>query len=200
MAIENELAVLNDALGQIGAARITAIDDGSTNANWCETFYPSLRRALLRSHHWNFAECRVELAQDAAVPAFEFAFAYTLPPKLLKVKEYNGENLDTTKTGEFPPPISRYKIEGRRLFTNDGTVKIVYIEDVTDPVIWDALFYQVLTTQLASKLAAAILKDHNKAKELMSVAVTILLPLALAVDGQEGTVKPFYVDDLLWGR
>jgi len=28
----------------------------------------------------------------------------------------------------------------------------------------------------------------------------VLLPMALAVDGQEGSVEPFVTDDLLWGR
>ena len=96
IGMPSETDFLNDALGQIGAARITAIDDGSVNANHCSTFYGPLRRSVLRSHHWNFAETRVELAQDVAPPAFEFAFAYTLPADLLKIKEYFGTNPDTT--------------------------------------------------------------------------------------------------------
>jgi hypothetical protein len=199
----SETNLLNDALSQIGATVITAIDDGSINANHCLRLYPTRRRALLRLHHWNFAEARVELTQDATPPAFEFAFSYQLPADLVKMKEYNGDNPNTSAiSSEWPPStfISRYKVEGRKLLTNDGSVKIVYVRDVQNPVDMDPLFYMVLTKWLASDLAMAIIKSENKAQALMKEALAILLPLAAAVDGQEGTVMPFASDDLIWGR
>jgi len=101
----SEVDVCNDALSQIGASVITALDDGSVNANHCTRLYPQLRKGLLRSHHWNFAEDRIELAQDATAPAFEFSFSYTLPANLLKIKEYNGAT-PTTSTAE-PPALVR---------------------------------------------------------------------------------------------
>ncbi len=197
----SETDVLNDALGQIGANRISAIDDGSINANHCLTFYPMLRDSALRSHHWNFAMKRVELAQVAATPAFEFQFQYTLPADCLKVVEYNGASLDTSQLTllEAVQP-GRYKIEGRRLLTNDGEVKIVYISRVTDPNVMDAVFVQALSTWLASKLALAIAKDEKKSTALLKQAVEVLLPTAMAVDGQEGSVEVFRIPDLIVGR
>ena len=197
----SETDCLNDALGQIGAARITAIDDGSSNANFCQTFYPALRDGLIRSAHWNFAMTRVELAQDVTAPLFEFAYSYGLPSDLLKVVEYNGANTDTTQLFIFGRQVvSRYRVEGRHLLTNDGTVKLVYLRRVTNPDEWDALFYQVVTTWLASKLAFAITKDERKSSALLTQAINVLLPTALAVDGQENSVEPFRTDELLWGR
>lgn len=196
----SETDLLNDSLGQIGAARITAIDDGSVNANHCQTFYPALRDSRLRSHHWKFSKTRVELAQDATPPLFEFAFAYTLPANSLKIIEYNGANLDTSNLSLFEAAaLFRFKIEGRKLLTNDGVVKIVYLARVTDPNVWDGLFYQGLTAELASKLASAIAKDDKKSLALLQKAEH-LFSIAMAVDGQEGSVEPFRVDNLLWGR
>ena len=80
-----EVDCLNDALSQLGAATITDIADGSTNANHCLRLYPALRDGLLRSAHWNFAMTRVELAQDVTPPLFEFSYAYTLPADCLKL-------------------------------------------------------------------------------------------------------------------
>lgn len=196
----SETDLLNDALGQIGAARITAIDDGSVNANHCLTFYPALRDARIRSHHWNWAVTRQELAQDVAAPAFEFAFSYTLPADCLKVVEYNGANLDTSNLSLFEAATPfRFKIEGRALLTNDGVVKIVYLARVTDPNVWDGLFYQGLAAELASKLATAIPKDAKLSLSLLEKAEH-LFSIARAVDGQEGSVEPFRVDTLTWGR
>lgn len=185
MASETDL--LNDALSQIGALPITAIDDGSVNANHCQRLYPALRDSLIRSHHWNWAMKRVVLAQDVTAPVFEFAFAYTLPADCLKVVEYNGGAPDTSTI---------YKIEGWKLITNDGEVQIVYLARITNPDEWDAIFYQVVATWLASKLALAIPKDASTSKALLEQAVEVLLPLALAVDGQEGTVLPLVSDAL----
>ena len=202
----SETDVLNDALGQIGAATITAIDDGSTNANACLIFYPTLRDGLLRSARWNFAETRMELAQDITPPITEYAYRYALPndPWCLKVNDYAGANPTTTATfWAFESRLRlapRYKIEGRYLLSNDGKAYIVYTARITNPDQWDAIFYQLVTTWLASKLATALLHDPKMAAALLSNAVNLILPLAVAVDGQEGTIDPFIVNDLLWGR
>lgn len=198
----NETDFLNDALGQVGAAPITAIDDQSTNANHCQRFYPPLRDAWLRSCHWKFAKTRAELAQDTTPPLFEFAFSYALPadPWCLKVIEYNGANLDTSTLTLFESAtLFKWKVEGRHLYTNDGTVLIVYLARIDNPDQWDGLFYQGLSTALASKLALAIPKDRKLAQALFEQS-QVLWSQAVAVDGQEGSVEPYQVDDLIWGR
>lgn len=194
--------VCNDALGQIGAERIADIDDGTPNAAWCKVFYDRLRMSLLRMHYWNFAEARAELAMNLAPPAFEFANSFALPPELLRIKEYNGHFIPNAAVDPvyWNRYLGFYKIEGRNLLTNDGQVKIVFVQDVQDPTIWDALFGQVLTTALASRLATSIAKDHKMGAELFSRAYGVLLPSALAVDGQEMVTTPYVSDDLVWGR
>lgn len=198
----SEVDLLNDSLSQIGSGPIVSIDDGSVSANHCARLYPALRDALIRSHHWNWAMTRVELAQDATPPVTEFAFSYTLPADCLKVVEFAGADLDTSTSiplfdshGAF-----QYKIEGRKLLTNYGTALVVYLARVTNPDAWDPLFYQVVATWLASKLASAITKDDRKSSELLNKAVSVLMPLAMAVDGQEGSVQPMISDSLTWGR
>lgn len=201
MATETDL--LNDALSQIGEVSIGSINDGTVNAYYCKALYPALLDSILRSHHWNFALTRVSLAADVTGPVYEYAYAYTLPSDLLKLVAYAGANTSTTITWTeggvraYPMP---YKVEGRKLYSNEGTVYIQYIARKSNPSDWDALFYQVVSTWLASKLAMAITKDARKSSTLLQQAVTVLLPMALAVDGQEGSIEPFQTDDLLWGR
>lgn len=198
----SEVDLLNDALSQIGSSPILSIDDGSISANHCQRLYPALRDALIRGHHWNWAMTRVELAEDATPPATEFAFSYTLPSDCLKVVEFAGSNLRTPDSIPLLDThgVFTYKIEGRKLLTNYGSALIVYLARVTNPDLWDPLFYQVLSTWLASKLASAITKDDRKSSELLNKAVTVLLPLATAVDGQEGSVETIISDVLTWGR
>ncbi len=202
MASQTDL--LNDALGQIGATRISAIDDGSINANHCQVFFPPLRDGLMRAHHWNFLITRVQLSLDVAVPVSEFAYAYTLPSECLKVLDYSGSAPSASTSmvawpNGFPRYTPLFKIEGRKLLSNDGQAYIVYLRRETNPDLWDAMFYQTVVTFLAAKLAMAIPKDAQRALGLTQQGEHLLLA-AMAIDGQEGSTEPFVVDDLLWGR
>lgn len=194
----------NEALGLISAKSIAAIDDSSINANHCLRLYPPLRDAIMRSHHWTSAKKRVKLAQDATAPVFEFNFAYTLPADCLKVIEYAGANTDTTTLipvyDGYQIRQGVYKIEGRKLLSNDGEVYIGYLRRLENPDEWDALLYQVIVTWLAGKLAAAITKDIKLSTGLIEQAINIYLPLATAVDGQQNSIEPMRTDDLKWGR
>jgi len=203
----SEVDLLNDALGQIGATRIGAIDDGSTNANYCQTFYPSLRDYALTLTYWVFNGKRIELAQNPAPPLFEFAVSFKLPTDLLAIREFNGANVITNNLwwggfgGTFlGPTYDRYKIEGPDLLTNDTTALIVYSYRNTNPNLWSPGFYQLVAALLASKLASAIAKDEKKSQGLLSKAMTVLLPLEAGINGQQGSVSPFQSSDLIWGR
>jgi hypothetical protein len=201
----SETGLLNDALGQIGQGVIGGIDDTSIQANYCRLFYPPLRDGLTRSFRWNWSLVRISLVPDPVPPLFEFAFSYQLPPDCLRVWEYNGTNTFTGTGNDLlnlfeSSQGSRYKVEGKKILTNDGSVKLLYGARVTNPDLWDATFYQVVTTWLAGKLAMAISKDEKKAQALLAMASNVLLPLALSADGQESSIEPIQVDDIIWGR
>lgn len=203
--ITTETQLLNDALSQIGATRISNIDDESVNANHCLAFYGPLRDAYLRRHHWNFAYKRAQLAQNLTAPVSGYAYSYRLPPDSLKVTEYGGANpvspsvILTQWSLYGRPGLCPFKIESGNLVSNDGVAYIAYIWRNTNPATWDPLFYQAVATGLASKLAGAIPKDIKTASFKMEEAEAILAT-AMSIDGQEGSVAPFVVNDLIWGR
>ena len=193
---------LNDALGQIGSARITAIDDGSVNANFCQLFYPTLRDGMLRGHFWNFALTWVELAQDAVLPTIGTAYSYELPSDFLRLKVYAGSNPSSSSSVFWVPGVryvSYYKIEGTKLRTNDGSAFIQYVRRVENADEWDAEFYQAVCTRLASKLALAIRKDPKLSMGLLEQSEAFL-SIAMSIDGQEGSIEPNVSDALTWGR
>lgn len=199
----SETDFLNGALGKAGCSRITNIDDGTVNANWCKVYYTSRRRGLLAMSNWKFASARLQLNLDATPPLFGFAFAYALPPTMLKLRQYNGVAVNlivAVDWNQWQYYGGNWRIEKQFLLSNDANAFIEYIEDVTNPDRWPPSFYCMFEEWLASDLAVAIRHDHTAAKELMQSAVGMWLPEALAVDGQQAAVQQYIVDDLIWGR
>jgi glutathionyl-hydroquinone reductase len=157
--------------------------------------------AALRKHHWNFATGRASLTPSATPPAFGWSTQYPLPDDWLKIREFNGMAVNTEGMTLWEGQmISAYVIEGRFLLTNYSQAFIVYTRRVTNPTLWDSLFYQFMQTLMASELASAIPKDTKKSSDLLEQAMMVWYPAALAADGQEGTVFPTTSDSLTWGR
>jgi hypothetical protein len=66
---------------------------------------------------------------------------------------------DFLRLNEVRPRHHEYSIEGQRLRSNSDGVYLSYVRDVTDPDEFDALFMEVLTVKLASKLVMPLLQD-----------------------------------------
>lgn len=149
----SETTICNLALGKLGARRIIALDEESTEARACLLHYAETRDEVLRHHRWNFAIKRETLVELAIPPAFGWSIQYELPTDCLRVFELNGWN-----------PARRpglWEIEGNLLLTNETEAKIRYISRVTDCNFFDSIFVEALTLKLASKIAMPINGSPN---------------------------------------
>lgn len=174
MTIVSEVLICNMALSLLGVNTITNLTTDTTKeAVTCSLFYDNVRKSLLRSHPWNFAIARSELAMLSSAPAFEFDYQYSLPADCLRaLKLYN--------TNE------EFKIEGRYLLTNSDTVKLMYIKDITDTSLFDANFVEMFSLALASVMAYG-LTGTSKLNELANARYMQLKREAKQWDGQEGS-------------
>jgi hypothetical protein len=129
--------------------------------------YDVIRSEMLRSFPWNFAIKRVALAQTDD-PLNEYAYAYTIPSDCLKILEVF-------------EPSSSYVIEGtdasRVLLTDDATVEIRYIRDITDESLFDASFVKAFAEELALAVGpslgvtdSALERIRKKHKETLKTA------------------------------
>lgn len=194
--------VLNYALGRIGAMRITDIDEGSTQANYCKDFWQIELDACLEMAHWNFAGKRVQLALSATPPVFELQNAFELPTDFIKLRQYSsnmGLNLYIDPLVGWMPFARYFRIEGQFLISNDADVFIVYTYRNENPDQWSPNFRRGFSITFAGALASAIAKDEKMSQILRQEGGSILAEAA-AVDGQQQSVEPFQVDDLKWGR
>lgn len=118
----------------------------------------SLKIALGRIRP-SFAQTRKLLTLDASDPAFEWANQFILPTDYVEMYRFNGE--------EAAAVSDRYEIEGRRLLTDEGEARIVYIRYEEDTSLYDSEFIEAFSLLLASKVVNSRRGDKERAGELM---------------------------------
>tara|TARA_R100000781_G_scaffold9377_5_gene8177 strand:+ start:12092 stop:12670 length:579 start_codon:yes stop_codon:yes gene_type:complete len=149
--------ICNSSLNILGANRIVSLTEDSKNARLLNQRYEPVRDAVFRSHPWNCLLKRVELAKDSDTPAFEYSYQYTLPSDCLRVirSQYSEDS-----TGE------EYRIEGRKLLSDEGTIKILYVAKITDPNEYDTLLQETIAARLAHELCFAITQNGALVRNL----------------------------------
>jgi hypothetical protein len=154
----------NSALNLLGASTISALTDDTKNARLCNQRYEPVRNRVFRSHAWNCLHKRVQLAQNSTAPVVEYSHAYALPSDCLRVlKIHNGT------TDSIASSID-YKLEGRNIVTDEGTVFIIYIALDTDPNNYDTYLQESIAHQLAADLAYAVTNNATLADKYMTRA------------------------------
>ena len=149
--------ICNSALNLLGASTISALTDDSKNARLCNQRYEQVRNRVFRSHAWNCLHKRVQLAQNSTAPVVEYSYAYALPSDCLRVLKVHNGSTDSIKSD------IDYKIEGRNIVTNEGTVYIIYIAIDTDPNNYDTYLQESISHQLAADLAYAVTNNATLA-------------------------------------
>lgn len=183
-----KVEICNLALTQLGADRITAIDEDAENARKLNAVYDPVLRALLRKYPWNWASKEATLATLAETPVnTEYTYIYQLPSDYIRMIK---TDLDETDD---------YKILGRKIYCNESSLIIKYVYYCTDPNEYDASFVDVLAARLASELAFAISGDKQLAKMADDIYRDKLRE-AKTIDGQEETPDELTANEWLDAR
>jgi hypothetical protein len=186
----SETEIANIALSRLGnSLQIASLSENTKEARLCNLNYAACRDATLRAHPWNFATRRANLAQDATAPAFEYAYRYALPAN----PDYCLKVVRTALEAYGSP--DDYRVEGRFLLSNEGTVGIEYIARVTDVAQFDDDFVDCLAGRLAAEVCPALTENASMTKSLWDIHA-VKIKEARSVDGQEGTPRNFVSD--LW--
>ncbi|BAQ86266.1 tail tubular protein A [uncultured Mediterranean phage uvMED] len=151
----------NSALNLLGASTISALTDDSKNARLCNQRYTPVRDRVFRSHSWNCLHKRVQLAQNTTAPVVEYSFAYALPSDCLRVLKIHNGTTDSIQSN------MDYKIEGKNIVTNEGTIFLIYIAKITDPNEYDTYLQESISHQLAADLAYAVTNNATLADKYM---------------------------------
>lgn len=191
----DNITICNLALGKIGAARITSLDEASQPARYCNLFYAQTRDEVLQSATWNFACVRATLSRLADAPAFGWAFQYQLPSDYLAVIQLNSWQAAEAR--------DLYEIEGNRLLTDEESAQLRYTARIEDSEIFPPLFVEALYVKLASKLAEPLTGSGSKADGLLGEFEKLVEPLAQKANAREGRSRrklPYVESDFVRSR
>jgi len=188
--------ICNEAMDLLGAATITSLTENSKEARLCNRRFETVRDQVLRSHPWNIAITRKQLAQDSEAPAFGFTYQYTLPtnPYCLRVLSFWNVNVDSDVSAYDSQVM--YKIEGRKILSNEGTCRIVYVGRITDTEQYDSSLRHAVATKLAAETAYAITGSNSVGQQMYQL-YEIALQEARSMDAQEGYPEKIIADDFI---
>ncbi len=187
MAIEapnSEVDICNLALDLLKQKNIVALDPPSNNVEeLCARWYQQKRRAVLRSHMWNFAMKRVTILPDSgATPLFGYTHAYNLPDDFIR---YAGRFDDVGNLAN--PEGQDYELENGQILFDGGDNTAINIRYVFDQDIiskFDPLFIEAFTLELAVVMAPKFSGTEARVKTLAAFRGDVIGE-ARAIDGQE---------------
>lgn len=182
-----ETDVANKALIEMGeVGQITALTDDDERARTLRATFGISRRAVLRSHFWNFALKRASLAKDSTAPAFDISNRYRLPSDFLNlVRMYPRENT--------------WKREGDYLLSDYGPpLRFIYVRDEDNLGVWDAMATDVFSIRLAMDACLAITGSRELKSDLTRLYRQRLAE-ARHMDAMEGS-NTEELDIDVWGH
>lgn len=157
----SDVQIANYALTLLGAKRINALSEDTNEARNINAVFGLIRESCLSEHEWNFAIKRANLGLLSDTPEFDFDYKFQLPNDCVRV----------VKTDL--PKGSRYQIEGREILCDSETLKIKYIQNVTDAARFSAPFVKYFAYRLAEEVAYPITGSKGLEADLFQKAEAI---------------------------
>lgn len=188
--------ICNEAMDLLGAATITSLTENSKEARLCNRRFDTVRDQVLRSHPWNCAITRATLAKDAAAPAFGFSSQFTLPtnPYCLRVLSFWNATVNSDVAAY--DSTAMFKVEGRKILTNQSECKIVYVFRQEDTEQFDSLLSSTIAHKLAAETAYAITGSNGVASNMFALYEQ-QVRLARSMDAMEGYPDKIQADDFV---
>jgi hypothetical protein len=180
----SKIEICNLALSEIGSDTIVSLDDNAKEARLCRLYFDRTRDRLLRSHDWNFARKRQDLALLSDTYS-KWTYAYAYPSDCICVREiYNGNAESSYANGLYNRDASRFRAtlkveyeiatdsdkDQKLILTDYPEAELIYTSRVTNPTLWDEGFVDAMVYLLAARLAVPLHDDKTLQLRLVQQA------------------------------
>lgn len=182
-----EVEAANLALGHLGQDGITSLDDRSTRARACRTFFAAVRDATLQKENWGFATGYVTPAEAVAPPpgwGGGFSRRYALPADCLKVRHVENSGANEWEVLSAAAAGSGSDAEVKVLATDMAAPKVCYSRLIAAPRLWSPKFLAAFSHALAAAVAPKVTGSSARAEAERSAARDELDDAAVE-DGKE---------------
>lgn len=143
--MSSDTEIVNMAMRLLKADRITALGDGTKNANVADDVFTEVRDDMLRAHYWNFATLTVKLAKSSTTPVIEFDNFYPFPADWIRTI-----GVFDNDAGSFVTRYREEKLEGQHgLLNSADELWLRYVHRETDPNSMNADFRTAFSFALA---------------------------------------------------
>ena len=167
--------ICSQALIKCGADTITSFTDGTHESNVCSVMYENIKKSLLYYTFWNFAIKKVQLNRLTETPTDKkFLFVFSLPADIIRIRS----TFDANGQADFT-----YKKEGQKIFTNNKTLFLEYVQDVNETNM-PSFFVEALVSKVAVEINEAITASGSLQQRLAQDFQQKLRASRIA-DGQE---------------
>ena len=175
----SDVSVINEALVRIGASPISSLNDANAQAISAAEIFPTVYRDTMGLHPWHFALRSRQLAK-VEVPQedrewHEGKYVYQLPSGMLRA-------LGLEDGG-------RYQIAGPRLFTDQKSVRLLYVAD-TPIEQWPDYFRLLVVLRFAAAIAVAVTDSSRRSQGMLQEA-QLQQRAAMSIDSQQVPQKVF---------
>jgi len=194
--------IANAALSHCGTrSKIASLDEGSAEANACQTHFALVRDATLRAFDWNFARLTAQLAELPDPPA-RWRHKYALPIDCVRLRRLNDVPLlalpetfceiaaDRDSTGAFITV----------LLTQAAPVAALYTARVSDPLRWDAGFADAMTYGLAARICFELTGKDERAATLAQLWQATLQRAGAEMANETSSINRTYLPETLQAR
>lgn len=185
-----QVAVVNYALELVATqSRITAINDGSAEANAAAVVYAPIVQLLLRELNPDFARTTNTLSLSAAVtPMPPWAYEYLYPSDCVWLRQirpavgsYNVNDPQPVRSAVAFDVISA--VNTKVILANLASAQAVYTSSTPTEAQWDASFAEAVSRRLANPLAMALSGRPDFAKEILQEAEAMASEAEISDDG-----------------
>lgn len=176
----SKVEIVNAALIQLAAEPIISLSDPIPSAILADRIYDIVVEYVLGEGEWSKAKFRTQLNLTTTTPEYEFNNEFQLPnsPKFLKIISLN----------ELSPGDIEHAIEGDKLLTDEGSVKITYIGFISDTEAYGPYITESVVNRLSVQMCYALTSNRNLVQDLRNQYETTLRD-CLSKDGQQGNPK-----------
>ena len=167
--------ICSQALIKCGADTISSFTDGTHESNVCSVMYDTTKKSLLYYTFWNFAIIKHQMNRLSETPTdAKFLYAFSLPADVIRIRSIFNENGNVDYT---------YKKEGQKIFSNDTTAFVEYVQDMAETTM-PSFFIEALVSKVATEINEAITASGSLTQRLANDFQQKLRAARIA-DGQE---------------